>query len=421
MDQIWKSPFGKLFVGGCGTQVGLVLSCGSLAAFFGFCLVCASTNFLAISLSQQSAQLFPTPITSTTPEPMPVSAFESLLGEIQLLHGEVEYLRSNVAVVAVPTATPTPTPTPFLSAMQSGINLRAGPGKQYSKVGVLPTAESIEIVGRNQDSTWWLVAIRNGQFAWVSADLVNATNINENIPVVTIPSLLVWGTPSSGGSTGGLPSPSSMPPAGPAAFEPAGTPTPGLEIQRTFVEEMPSYLRLRGQLLIPPVGASVSPDGKLIAMTERIKLYSVTTDGALSYIWLEDNADLGPLGNLVWSPDGEFLAFEVGYKQRYCQICRGVGLLRLTDGAIIYLEHPPGLDLSAPRWTLDGRLLVNAHPGEPASGAAYVFDRSGKGGQPASGTYLLSASHEGQRWYPWRPGKTWLAGSTERADSYNAD
>ncbi len=424
--------YGKLFVGGCGTQIGLLVSCGVVTTLVLICAMCGFANVVTVGVSQDVAYLPQTPIATATIAPTPNSeVLDSLLSQVMLLSGEVNYLRSNIQeVTVVPTVTPTPTatPIPFVVANMSGINMRSGPGKAYNKVGVLPPGQALEIVGRNENSTWWLVAAQDGMFAWISADLVTSNNINANIPMVTIPSLLVWGTPGASGdvlaaaitldSTPG--SAGSSDQLSPRELVPEGTPTATLGEARTFVQDMPAYKRLVGHLLIPPVSESVSPHGDMIAITEKIKLYTLTTDGALSQVWIEDTDQIAPIGNIVWSPDGDYLALVVEFKESDCNPCEGVVIIRLADGKITTLENPDNLDLNAPRWTQDGRILANAHPGEPADGIAYVFDLSGKG-QLAQGAYILSASHEEQKWFPWHPGKTWLVGSSERADSYNAD
>jgi hypothetical protein len=64
--------------------------------------------------------------------------------------------------------------------------------------------------------------------------------------------------------------------------------------------------------------------------------------------------------------------------------------------------------------------LVNVYPGEPADGVAYIYDISGRG-QVATGVYVLSSGLDGQRWLPWRPGRIWRAGVSERPDSYYND
>jgi hypothetical protein len=92
----------------------------------------------------------------------------------------------------------------------------------------------------------------------------------------------------------------------------------------------------------------------------------------------------------------------------------------LSDGTITYLKPPPGLGLDLPRWTQEGRLLVIAHSGEPIQGIVYVYDPTGQG-QAATGSFVLSSSHDGQKWFPWQPGKTWQVDPARLVDSYYGD
>ena len=94
--------------------------------------------------------------------------------------------------------------------------------------------------------------------------------------------------------------------------------------------------------------------------------------------------------------------------------------MRLGDGQISYLKPPASAGLDLPRWTQDGRLLVTAHSGQPDEGAAYVYDISGQG-QVASGGFVLSSSHDGQKWFPWLPGKVWDSNSAAEVTSYYGD
>lgn len=413
MHPFWNTRLGKLFIGGCGTQVGLVFSCGTLAGLTLLCAVCAFFNVVSLGIMQEVSI-----VPANVPAEVAASAAEGeLLDEITVLRREVEFLRASGPAVPQP---PAPPPKPMAIAIENTVNLRSGPDVDYKKVGSLSRGSSLEIVGRNANSTWWLVSTPGG-LAWVSDMVVTTTYVDDRIPVVTIPALLVQPAASSNAAMPpSIPAPPTAAASPTPPPPPAGTPIPGAEASRQFVEDMSAYKRLRAHLLIPPVSASLSPDGSQIAITERIKLYTVTTEGALTTVWLEEDDTMGPLGNLAWSPDGEYLAFVIGYKQKYCQPCRGVGLVHLADETITYLEPPGDLELDAPRWTEDGRLLVSAHRGEPADSVAYIYETWGQG-QLATGSYTLSSSHYGQRWYPWLPGKTWQVGSTVRADSYNSE
>jgi Tol biopolymer transport system component len=174
--------------------------------------------------------------------------------------------------------------------------------------------------------------------------------------------------------------------------------------------------------LIPHLAGSVlsesfSPNGKEIAIIEGIKLYTVDRDGAYLNVWMEQDETIRPIGGAVWSPDGSTIAFVVDYKQG-CPPCRAVGLVHLASGQVRYLEGPANQATDLPRWTGDNHLLVTVHNGEPANGVVYIYNTSG-GGVIASSSYILSSSHEGQKWFPWLPGKTWQVGQGQPTSYYD--
>jgi hypothetical protein len=417
MRPVWQTGFGKLVIGGCGAQIGLLLTLGGLAVVLLFCTVCLVTNVLSLGLTRDLVEASPAsnPVAATS-SPAEVG---SLLRQVDALLTEVEvWQREELAPSSPPAGGKA-----MIMTGQNPVSLYSGPDIGSSQVGLLPAGESVEIVGRNNTSSWWLVALPDGQFGWAFDALVTAINVNNTIPVVTTPSELAQ--PASFSLVAAMtPVPNLPPPplATPLPTLPPGTPTPAAEVSRQYVEDSPAFLKIKGSLLVPPVSASFSPDGSQFAMTERIKLYTIGTAGAHTDIWLEDTDRMGPIGGVVWSPDGKYVAFVVGFKQhRYCRPCRAVGLLNLAEKSITYLKPPEAeLDTDMPRWTQDGRLLINAHPGEPADGVAYVYNIYGES-QKAEGVYILSASHEGQKWFPWRPGRVWQAGVSDRADSYNSD
>jgi hypothetical protein len=432
MHPFWRTNLGKIIIGGCGTQVGMLLAFGSVIIIALFCVICASASALSLGVTQEIVRQ-PTLTPTATVVPIAVSSsgeVELLRVKVSILADRLESLAASTPVAQPPTATPlptptptpTPTPNPMLTAHESGVNLRGGPGIEYNKIGLLPKGDSLEIVGRNEGSSWWLVTTPEGSLAW-AADMVVATfYINDSIPVVTIPALLVQAEPDVDGEEVAasmvIPSAATTTTRLPELGLSPGTPINAADEHRIYVQDTKGYKQLVRHLLLPTVSESFSPNGDQIAITERIRLYTIASDGSSSRVLLEDAEDINLIGGAVWSPTAEYIAF-VADQTLVCGPCRVVGLARLADGSISYLDPPwARASLDMPRWTQDGRLLVNVYLDEPANGT--VYEVSGQG-QEASGSFDLSSSHDGQKWFPWRLGKTWEAGSSERADSYYID
>ncbi|GAB4533632.1 MAG: hypothetical protein Kow0063_15860 [Anaerolineae bacterium] len=411
MDAFWKSDRAKLFLGGCGTQVGVLVAVGVVIGTVLVCSFCALSGGLSVALTQTLVNL-PAEVTA---EAASNEEAEALRGQIESLVAQVRILEASQGGISREPAAPPPTPQPFVIAHQSGVTLRSGPGLNYPGLGTLTLGARVAIVGRNNDSSWWLVSTPGG-LGWVRSDVVVAYDVNEDIPIVTIPALLTLPATGAAPDAASAGTPTPAPPSSAAPGQPAGTPTASIVESRISVEDTVGYKRIFEQLSnTPPNSASFSPKGDRIAVMDGIGLYLVAGDGSYGQVLLTEDETIRPVGGAVWSPDGEFIAFMVERKD--CNPCRSVGLIRVSDGTISYLKTPDNQDCEAPRWTHDGRLLVVVHPGEPADGVTYVYSTSSRG-QPASGIYVLSSSNEGQKWLPWLPGRVWQAGVSERPDTY---
>jgi hypothetical protein len=419
-------------MGGCGTQLGMIFTFVGLAAILMFCSICAISNVVSVAIAQEVARLSAEAtaearmavVVSSDPEA------EALRSEIEALVMQVESLQANEPIrpaeppaepePAMPVATPTPLPSlrPLVIAHQSGVDLHSGPGRNYNLLGYLPLGGYLEVVGRNADSSWWLVSAPDG-LAWASADSVLALNTDGSLPVVSVPALLVL--PATGQAQlapGSTPQPVVWTTPTPTPI--LGTPTATAVESRLSVEDTVGYKVLEYHMSAAPVSTSFSPNGGRIAMTEGVKLYLVAADASYSRVLFGDDGIRTPVGDAVWSPDGDYIAFTAKHNSPDCKPCRSVGIVRMSDEAVYFLQTPDNMDSAAPRWTQDGRLLVNVYPGEPADGITYVYNTSGQGGV-AEGVFVLSSSHEGQKWLPWVPGRIWQAGVTERPDAYWSD
>jgi heat shock protein HslJ len=125
-----------------------------------------------------------------------------------------------------PVVVPTPAPQQPMGRVtaESGVNIRTGPGTNYSVVGFAALGEEGEIIGISADGQWWVAAVPeapNGQ-GWVSAAHVEVTNA-DRVPIIPAP-----------------PPPPPPPTPTPTATPlPAATPAPeiGLWADRTVINQ----------------------------------------------------------------------------------------------------------------------------------------------------------------------------------------
>ena len=140
-----------------------------IAAIIGVssCNLPASQTTATATATSTIAPLLDTP-TSSSPTATP-APFETLVN------------------VALATITATTTPNVFLaSPRDQPVNCRFGPATSYAVIGALIVGRQAEIIGRNDDSSWWFV--RNpsdpSTSCWLSAEFVETVGDVQSLPVV---------------------------------------------------------------------------------------------------------------------------------------------------------------------------------------------------------------------------------------------
>lgn len=94
-----------------------------------------------------------------------------------------------------PSLTPTSTPTPYLTVSDDHLNVYAGPGEGYEKLGQVHRGDRLLILGRSEDSAWCQVDYL-GWPGWIAAQSVSA-NVNiQALSVVEAPPAPVNRVPS---------------------------------------------------------------------------------------------------------------------------------------------------------------------------------------------------------------------------------
>ena len=86
---------------------------------------------------------------------------------------------------------PTPTQSqssvigvPKIQVSSASVNVRSGPGTQYTKIGLAKPGTTAVITGKIEDATWYQIDFE-GSSAWVSASVVQVHGVTDNIETVS--------------------------------------------------------------------------------------------------------------------------------------------------------------------------------------------------------------------------------------------
>lgn len=115
----------------------------------------------------------------------------------------------------IPAETPMPNLGPPMATAIQDANCRYGPGQVYAVIGYLLQDQTAPIVGRNAETTWWVIErVDNSATCWIWDGVVTVSGDTSNVPVVTPPP-----TPTSTPTQ----TPSPVPLAAPDPIAPSGS------------------------------------------------------------------------------------------------------------------------------------------------------------------------------------------------------
>ncbi|MEB2334861.1 MAG: hypothetical protein OZ914_11200 [Anaerolineaceae bacterium] len=98
----------------------------------------------------------------------------------------------------LPTDTPLPTLTftpsvPTATTLDKPVNCRLGPGTEWLVVSALNLGQSSQIVGKNSDTSWWLIQdpLATGRNCWVASSVTSASGNLSGLQIAQTPAATV--------------------------------------------------------------------------------------------------------------------------------------------------------------------------------------------------------------------------------------
>jgi ABC-type branched-subunit amino acid transport system substrate-binding protein/uncharacterized protein YgiM (DUF1202 family) len=90
-------------------------------------------------------------------------------------------------VVVVPTVVPTSTPDGVTAQPKNSvINVRAGPGTNYDRIGQLRQTDVVQVIGVSPNLDWIVIAFAGGR-GWLQGNLVNINGNLSSVPIIEPP------------------------------------------------------------------------------------------------------------------------------------------------------------------------------------------------------------------------------------------
>jgi uncharacterized protein YgiM (DUF1202 family) len=77
--------------------------------------------------------------------------------------------------------------TPVASINTGSLNVRTGPGMQYGSIATLPFGFGVNMVARNSQGNWILIALTNGVTGWVNVQFLFTQFPTNSLPVSDAP------------------------------------------------------------------------------------------------------------------------------------------------------------------------------------------------------------------------------------------
>jgi len=137
---------------------------------------------------------------------------------------------------------PTPIPQPEATVAIKVLNVRSGPGTNYSKVRQVKEGERLKVIGRTEASDWLKIVTSNGQEGWVAAEYVT---VNADLGPVAVAQAPPAPTPLPA-----TPTPTPAPPTPTSPPEPTATPKPQFQYTPTdwYGSNNPGLTRFMGEI-----------------------------------------------------------------------------------------------------------------------------------------------------------------------------